>query len=215
MADVAEPEVKQEPEIDVSKQLLEMKQKMDDMENKYKSLETENAKHVSVISKFEENLAQELDKLNKPKGEIEDNPVATGGIDAVGIYDNLMKKRELEEAEFEKSKELSEIDKIKQENATLRFKNEITDLIKKEPFLEAVINEGIEEGRYKTIEDIKLVLTPSLKKALQNDYKIASEYRDSGRNPLERYDSIQTATNQELRSKRRERNLEILQKKIR
>jgi len=194
------------PEVDVQEQMKTMQAQMNTLQTELATTKQESANKDGIISKFDITLAEELDKITVPPVATA-TPPQTPDVDTNGIYDRIMKKRDEEKADQEKQREVSEVEKIKQRNVQLEFEIGVGNLMKDEPYLEDFIKEGVDEKRFKTIDDVKMGLTPTVKRALQYDYNKAQEYVKSGRDPLERYAGVEEATDQEVRKQNRKENL--------
>jgi hypothetical protein len=207
-----EEEVKQ-PATDFSEQMAQMAQQIAELKGEMESVKSERDNYKTELSVLEENLAKELDKLNQPKEESKETPepkeeIQTG-LDGKKVYDNLMEVREKQKQELEKNreteKEKREREALIEENRRLKFQSGVATLIEKEPYLKMYIEEGIKENSFKSLEDIEKTLSPTVRKALEFDYKKAEEYRNSGRDPMERYSQIEEATDTEIKKQRRKK----------
>ena len=205
-----EIEVSNEPTITIEDRLADMQKKMDDLAKENLRITSENAKNKQTIATFETTLAEELDKIKKPSDPIKvEDPKPE--LDGSSLLEKVLNKRKEQEAQFDKELELTETEKenarIRARNSELEFRMGINDLIDKDPYLADFIKEGIDEKRFNRIEDVKMGLTPSVRKALQYTYSKSKEWEKAGRDPMEMYTGIEQATNQEVKSEKREKNL--------
>jgi hypothetical protein len=207
MAENNTPEQNVDTKPTVEEQLALMQKQMNDLASENAKIKAENTKNLQTISTFETTLAEELDKIKVPAPKVEVQEEKPKEVDTDSLLQKVLNKRKEQDAEFAKQNEISELEKIKAENLELKFKSGVSDLIDKDPYLSDFIKEGIEEKRFKSIEDVKMGLTPSVRKALQYTYNKSKEWEKAGKDPMAMYTGIEEATNQEVKEQKRQENL--------
>lgn len=96
----------------------------------------------------------------------------------------ILKKREeeLKQKQLEEEKKL--LKQKEEEIRILKLEKEINKFLKENPFLEDVLNEKVQDGTIKTVDDIGKVFSPTLIEKLKKAYELEEFKRKTGADPL-------------------------------
>ena len=184
---------------------VDYKAELEDLKSKYKEIVKKTKAQEELLQKMDLIVAKELD------GVVEDKEK---NIDTKSLFNSIMEKKNKEELEIKKELEMEKIRETEEENKRLKLELGITKIIEKEPYLKGYIEEGIENGKFDSLDDIEKNLTPSMKDALKFFYEANNIRKNGGGDPLKSYLQLADVEKKNEKELRRKKALEDWAKKL-
>lgn len=170
------------PEIDidkiVSEKLAVMLSSKDDEIKKLNELYEATRKEVELIK-----------TLNIKKDEVKPVIVEQPVVKPVEVnpMEELLKQREAEKIKIEEQKKILENESAKAENEILKLQIAVTNELTNKPYLEEIIKEAIKEGRVKNVNDLKILVSPTMEAKLKVAFQLEQDMKKAGIDPLATY----------------------------
>ena len=179
---------------------------------KEKEIEVKYAKKFAEdTNKYEEDLIKQMEDTaieSSGKADSNDNPVIKQVTEGLETFAEKIKQKREKEKEIRDQK-----DKEAEYNATLeelkryKFKEQLEQVKKDEPYLADVIDDAIEEGSLNSIEQLNVVFNDSLRNRLKTSYMYENAIKQAGGDPRTYLDNTGSAIDSVAKAEMRKTKL--------